>query len=93
MRACVCVCVMGKWPLNLPRGFRFNPTDVELITLFLISMITGTYDEEDGLIPEIDQIYKHEPCDLPGNLLILIITHPCSILWKVKYFVLKSRKI
>ena len=82
---------MSKLPENLPPGYRFSPKDKELIELFLKPKITGKY-EEDGPIPEIG-FYQHEPWDLPGNLLVLIITHPCSFLWKVKYFVMKSRKM
>ena len=84
---CVCVCEMGKLSLDLPPGFRFSPTDKELIERFLKRKITGN-DKDIYFVPEIE-FYKLEPWDIQRNLLIFIITHPpsfwilCTLLSKV----------
>jgi hypothetical protein len=60
---------MAVLTTNLPHWFRFSPTDEELIEQILKPKITGN-DKEAWFIREID-FYKHEPCELPRNLLIL----------------------
>ncbi|XP_062152771.1 protein NTM1-like 9 [Alnus glutinosa] len=54
---------MAALSLNLPRGFRFCPTDVELIDHFLRSKITGN-DQNLHFISEL-HFFKREPWDLP----------------------------
>ncbi|KAK7856351.1 nac domain-containing protein 91 [Quercus suber] len=49
---------------SLP-GYRFSPTDDELIEDYLKLKITGKDNKNTWRIPEID-IYKYEPWDLPS---------------------------
>ncbi|KAI5084024.1 hypothetical protein GOP47_0000193 [Adiantum capillus-veneris] len=48
---------------KLPPGFRFSPTDEELVVHYLKNRACGK-DYHQGVIAEVD-IYKHEPWDLP----------------------------
>ncbi|CAL9069186.1 unnamed protein product [Musa banksii] len=52
-------------PVSLPPGFRFHPTDEELIVYYLKRKINGRMIELE-IIPEVD-LYKCEPWDLPGT--------------------------
>lgn len=58
-------------PVTLPPGFRFHPTDEELVDYYLKRKINGRKIELE-IIPEVD-LYKFEPWDLPGIALILIV--------------------
>lgn len=51
-------------PVSLPPGFRFHPTDEELVAYYLKRKINGKRIELE-IIPEVD-LYKCEPWDLPG---------------------------
>lgn len=62
-------------PVSLPPGFRFHPTDEELITYYLKRKINGQEIELE-IIPEVD-LYKCEPWDLPGNN--YLVNHSQSI--------------
>lgn len=50
----------------LPPGFRFHPTDEELIGYYLSRKVEGLEIELE-VIPVID-LYKFDPWELPGNL-------------------------
>ncbi|KAL9337436.1 hypothetical protein Peur_069205 [Populus x canadensis] len=60
--------VVGHWegkemsPVGLPPGFRFHPTDEELVNYYLKRKINGQEIELD-IIPEVD-LYKCEPWEL-----------------------------
>ncbi|KAK9068071.1 hypothetical protein SSX86_012182 [Deinandra increscens subsp. villosa] len=49
-------------------GFRFSPTDDELISFYLKKKLQG-YDNCVDIIPEVD-FCRHEPWDLPGLSII-----------------------
>ena len=53
-------------PVGLPPGFRFHPTDEELVNYYLKRKINGQEIELD-IIPEVD-LYKCEPWELAGLL-------------------------
>ncbi|XWS30622.1 hypothetical protein CRYUN_Cryun23aG0001600 [Craigia yunnanensis] len=55
-------------PVSLPPGFRFHPTDEELLVYYLKRKINGRKIELE-IIPEVD-LYKCEPWDLPGKSLL-----------------------
>ncbi|KAG9442480.1 hypothetical protein H6P81_018334 [Aristolochia fimbriata] len=50
-------------PVSLPPGFRFHPTDEELVAYYLKRKINGRKIDLE-IIPEVD-LYKCEPWDLP----------------------------
>ncbi|XP_048228589.1 NAC domain-containing protein 86 isoform X2 [Ricinus communis] len=52
-------------PMSLPPGFRFHPTDEELVAYYLDRKINGRSIELE-IIPEVD-LYKCEPWDLPDK--------------------------
>ncbi|XP_059434461.1 protein NTM1-like 9 [Corylus avellana] len=54
---------MGVLCSNLPRGFRFSPTDEEIIDYYLRPKIADK-DEQLYFIPEV-HFFKWEPCELP----------------------------
>lgn len=51
--------------LDLPPGFRFHPTDDELVTHYLCRKCAAQ-PISVPIIAEID-LYKFNPWDLPGN--------------------------
>ncbi|KAF8007034.1 hypothetical protein BT93_K1132 [Corymbia citriodora subsp. variegata] len=49
---------------RLPVGFRFHPTDEELVNHYLMSKVQGY--TENCIIPELENFYAWDPWDLPG---------------------------
>lgn len=62
----------GMAPVGLPPGFRFHPTDEELVNYYLKRKIHGLKIELD-IIPEVD-LYKCEPWELAGLVLSLFFS-------------------
>lgn len=62
---CLCGLEM-EGSLSLPPGFRFHPTDEELITYYLTRKVSD-YNFLTGAIVDVD-LNKCEPWDLPGTL-------------------------
>ncbi len=58
----VCFFSMAR---RLPPGFRFHPTDQELVAFYLKRKVCGKRIEFD-VVTEVD-LYKCEPWDLPGR--------------------------
>lgn len=55
---------------TLPPGFRFHPTDVELIMYYLKRKVTGRKfpSEAKRAIPELN-VRLYAPWELPGNFI------------------------
>ncbi|KAK7841424.1 nac domain-containing protein 45 [Quercus suber] len=62
------VIIYNMAPVSLPPGFRFHPTDEELVAYYLKRKINGRKIDLE-IIPEVD-LYKCEPWDLPGKSLL-----------------------
>ncbi|PRQ56253.1 putative transcription factor NAM family [Rosa chinensis] len=55
-------------PLSVPVGYRFHPTEEELVNHYLKKKVHGGNDSEiNQVIPEID-LCKYEPAELPALL-------------------------
>ncbi|PKU77519.1 protein NTM1-like 9 [Dendrobium catenatum] len=54
---------------SLPLGFRFRPTDEELLSHYLKRKINGRIKADSAVIPEVD-VCKYEPWDLPEKSII-----------------------
>ncbi|KAK9949934.1 hypothetical protein M0R45_005442 [Rubus argutus] len=52
-------------PLSVPVGYRFHPTEEELVNHYLKKKMQGNDSEINGIIPEID-VCKYEPTELPA---------------------------
>ena len=58
--------MIGRDLETLPVGFRFAPTDEELVDKYLTWKILGM-DSEVEIIPEVD-VCKWEPWEIPGKV-------------------------
>lgn len=67
---------------ELPPGFRFHPTDEELITYYLTNKVSD-FDFTTKAVADVD-LNKSEPWDLPGIIYIYII----QFLWNIHEFCL-----
>lgn len=65
-------------PVGLPPGFRFHPTDEELVNYYLKRKINCQEIELD-IIPEVD-LYKCEPWELAGLFLSTFFPPPFLLL-------------
>lgn len=66
----IIIIIISMAPMTLPPGFRFHPTDEELVAYYLDRKINGRSIELE-IIPEID-LYKCEPWELPGNVSLFV---------------------
>lgn len=57
---------------ELPPGFRFHPTDEELIVYYLCNQATSKPCPA-SIIPEVD-LYKFDPWELPGIYIVTSLT-------------------
>ena len=64
--------------LQLPPGFRFHPTDEELVMHYLCRKC-ASQSIAVPIIAEID-LYKYDPWELPGDILALFLFNLCRIL-------------
>ena len=60
---------------RLPPGFRFHPTDVELVAYYLKEKINGRPIEMNPIA--VVDLYKCEPWDLPGMYLWCLFSWLC----------------
>ena len=59
--------------MSLPPGFRFHPTDDELVGYYLKRKVDGRTIELE-VIPEIE-LYKFDPWELPGNMSYFCVSY------------------
>lgn len=72
---------MGK--AAFPPGFRFSPTDVELVKYYLKRKVMGKRVRVQ-VIADVD-IYKYAPWDLPGTFYLLLLFVFCSCIGLALY--------
>lgn len=52
----------------LPPGYRFYPTEEELVEFYLRNKLDGKRDHDIQRVIPVVNIYHHNPFELPGNL-------------------------
>lgn len=55
---------------NLPLGFRFYPTEEELVSFYLRRKLQGATSADVDLVIPVVNIYHHSPCHLPRKYTI-----------------------
>ena len=68
---------------TLPPGFRFHPTDEELISYYLTNKISDS--NFTGKAIAVVDLNKCEPWDLPGTMLYLTQNHVFSFVRRFIY--------
>jgi len=78
--------------LNLPPGFRFHPTDEELVVHYLCRKV-ARQQLPVPIIAEVD-LYKFDPWDLPGAWPLSFLCFPLFVFFSFSLFIIMdSRKI
>ena len=72
-----------SWSMNLPPGFRFFPTDEELVVHFLHRRASLLPCHPD-VIPDLD-LYPYDPWDLPGMYTHMHIWYPSPYTYHATY--------
>lgn len=62
--------------IQLPPGFRFHPSDEELIVHYLTNNV-ASIPLPASIIAEID-LYKYNPWDLPSMYISVYLCAPCA---------------
>ena len=75
-----------KAELNLPAGFRFHPTDEELVKFYLCRKCSSEQISAP-VIAEVD-LYKFNPWELPGKIHGFLIIFPGK---RICFFFLENR--
>lgn len=65
----------------LAPGFRFHPTDEELITYYLLRKVSDTAFTSKAVA--VVDLNKSEPWDLPGGFYIYIVLIVCMLLFHI----------
>lgn len=60
---------------NMPPGYRFYPTEEELISFYLHNKLEGEREDMNRVIPVVD-IYDYNPSQLPRKNLTYILYSP-----------------
>lgn len=58
----------------LPPGFRFYPTEEELVDFYLRNKLNGKRELDIQRVIPVVNIYQHNPCQLPGYCIIIILS-------------------
>lgn len=67
---------------EVPIGFRFYPTEEELVSFYLHNKLNQTRPEIDRVIPVVD-VYDYNPSDLPR---IYNLSYSCMYVIIMHYF-------
>lgn len=76
----------GTTSSELPPGFRFHPTDEELIVYYLCNQATSKPCPA-SIIPEVD-LYKFDPWELPGILIVTSLANLALLLLCMTFYII-----